>query len=137
MLAGGYDEGSAGAAVLPAAPGVTGAPTASAGADHASVTWAAPADDGGLPVTAYRIVANDLTNPSHGGQVVSLGTSSAAVSLPTLTVGDSYTFSVSAVNQLGIGLSQTSQAVTILPTASQLSKALTGLPQPFGTQRAG
>ncbi len=132
VLAGGYDEGSAGAAVLLAAPGVTGAPTASAGADHASVTWAAPADDGGLPVTAYRIVANDLTNPSHGGQVVSLGTSSAAVSLPTLTVGDSYTFSVSAVNQLGIGLSQTSQAVTILPTASQLSKALTGLLSPSG-----
>ncbi len=135
VLAGSYHEGSSGGAVLLEAPGSTGTPTATAGADHASVTWAAPADDGGLPVTGYRIVANDLTNPSHGGQVLSLGTSSAAVTLPTLTVGDNYTFSVSAVNQLGIGLSQNSEAVTILPTASQLSKALTGLLSPSGPKR--
>ncbi len=134
VLAGGYQQSSSGAAVLLASPGPTGTPTASAGADHASVTWAAPADNGGMPVTAYRIVANDLTAPSRGGQVVNLVTSDAAVTLPTLTVGDNYTFTVTAINRLGIGLAKTSNTVTVLPSASQLSTSLATLLGPSGRQ---
>jgi len=134
LLAGGYHAGSSGAAFLVQPPGVPGSPSATAGVNRASVTWGAPSDNGGFSVTAYRIVANDLTNPARGGQVVNLGTSDANVALPTLTVGDRYTFSIAAINQLGIGPSKTSNAVAILPSAARLSASLAALLTPSGAR---
>ena len=56
------------------------------------------------------------------------------MTLPTLTVGDNYTFSVAATNQLGTGMAQTSNSVAILPTASQLSASLSALLAPSGSR---
>ena len=62
----------------------------------AMVTWSAPADDGGSPVTGYTIESS----PS-GGLAGTLGKTASRV--PDLTNGAAYTFVVRAINALGAG----------------------------------
>jgi hypothetical protein len=95
----------------PAAPGVqasSGAP----GAGTATVTWSAPAS-GGLPVSGYTVTAADQTHPAAGGQTASVAGGTLSTTVTGLTVGDAYTFTVTATNALGLGLGGTSAAVTV------------------------
>jgi hypothetical protein len=87
--------------VTPDAPDtLPGAPvgvTAVAGDASAVVSWEAPADDGGTPITQY------LVTSSPG--VVATGTSGSARSIAVLglTNGVAYTFTVTARNAVGSG----------------------------------
>jgi hypothetical protein len=77
---------------------VPSAPTnvrAEAGNRQASVTFTAPADNGGSEITGYEVTV------SPGGMVVT-GTGSPIV-ITGLTNGTSYTFTVKAVNKAGAG----------------------------------
>ncbi|REK56570.1 MAG: hypothetical protein C6W55_07420 [Thermobacillus sp.] len=77
---------------------VPGAPTnvaASAGDGQATVTFMAPAESGGSPITEYVVTA------SPGGKTAS-GTS-GPITVTGLTNGTSYTFTVKAVNKVGAG----------------------------------
>lgn len=106
----------ASAAVTPA-PTVPGPPTgvvATPGNGMALVSWSAPADDGGFPINGYT-----ATSSPDGATCATDGTLSCTVN--GLTNGTSYTFTVTATNELGIGpASAPSVAVTpaIPPTAS-------------------
>ena len=98
------DQGGSSLSVITAGGSVAGAPTigtATAGPESATVSFTAPTDDGGTPITSYTVTATDVTDPAHGGQSVS-GTGSP-VTLAGLTDGDSYTFSVVANNAAGTG----------------------------------
>jgi hypothetical protein len=106
------------------APGPSGTVSADAGVGQASVSWQAPVDDGGLPVTGYTVTANDQTDSARGGQT--LTTTGSAVTFTGLTGGDSYTFTVTANSLLGVGVGSSSGAVTIAEPAtarSQITRA--------------
>ena len=102
------------AAHFAAATGTTsasapGAPTnvsATAGNASATVTWSAPASDGGSIVTSYTVRASN-------GATVSVGGSTMTATFTGLTNGTSYTFTVTAANSVGSGSASTpSNAVT-------------------------
>ena len=99
--AGGYVP----AAAPPAAPA---APAATAGNASATVTWAAPADTGGAPITGYKL----YSSADNYTTAVAAPTASP-FTLSGLTNGTAYAFKVSAVNATGEGpLSAASNSVT-------------------------
>ena len=96
---------SAEASATPVAP-VTepGAPaglTATAGDAQVSLSWKAPASDGGAQVTSYNLYEGTSQNISAAHPVASpKGTS---VTVKNLTDGTTYYFKVTAVNKAGAG----------------------------------
>src|SRR5205823_3891635 len=76
------------------APGVPTGVSAGAGDAQATVSWTAPAADGGSPITSYTVT-------SSGGQTATVTTTSATVT--GLTNGTTYTFTVVATNAVGTG----------------------------------
>ena len=94
----------------PLAPGTTpGAPTAVSavrGNASAAVTWTAPASTGGRPINGYTVTA------APGGATATT-TGATSVTVPGLTNGTAYTFTVRASNAIGLGpASAPSTAIT-------------------------
>ena len=76
------------------------APTAAAatrGNGSATVTWAPPPWDGGSPVTAYTVTS------SPGGATCDWSSGPLSCTVPGLTNGTPYTFTVTATNAVGPG----------------------------------
>jgi hypothetical protein len=85
------------AASTEAATSAPGAPTevrATTGDGQASVSWTAPEPNGGLPVLWYLVIANGEVFTTTVGAETSL-------TVPGLTNGQSYTFTVAAFNDRG------------------------------------
>ncbi|MFG6466295.1 fibronectin type III domain-containing protein [Roseateles sp. BYS87W] len=108
-------------AVVPGAPTVG---TATSGNAQASVTFTAPASNGGASITGYTVTA------SPGGAT---GTGAASPIIVTgLTNGTAYTFTVTATNSAGTGsASAASNAAT--PKAGQTITFANPGAQNFGT----
>ena len=88
-------------------PGAPTGVTATAGNQSAHVTWTAPADTNGSPITGYTVVA------SPGGQEVEVGGDTTEADVTGLTNGTAYTFTVIAKNAAGnSAASAPSNAVT-------------------------
>lgn len=114
--------------VTPQAPTVPGAPTnvsATAGDSFATVSWTAPANDGGSPITSYTV--STFTGGVLVGTTPAGGTSTTVF---PLTNGVAYTFSVHANNAIGSGPeSLQSAAVTpAAPVAAAVTVSMTGPP---------
>jgi len=80
---------------------VPGAPTgvnATAGNAQATVTFVAPASDGGSPITGYTVTSNP-----PGGVDADAGTTGLSHTITGLTNGVAYTFTVRASNSVGAG----------------------------------
>ncbi len=103
-------------AVVPTAPLIPpGAPTtvaATAGMMEATVTWVAPAPNGGPPVTSYEIVSS----PATVANLTGIPATATSAVVTGLTAGTSYTFRVRAVSDDGPGLySSASNAIVPKP----------------------
>ena len=108
--------------VTPIAPSsVPGAPTgvtATAGNKQATVSFSAPALDGGSPITSYTVTSNP-------GGVIKTGKASP-ITVAGLTNGTAYTFTVTATNAVGTGTaSSPSNSVTPAPTEPGAPRAVT------------
>src|ERR1035441_8252210 len=88
-------------ATVPAAPAGL---TATAGDAQVSLSWTAPASNGGAQITSYDVYAGTTANVKLSAPVASsVGTS---VTVKNLANGTTYFFKVTAVNQAGQGLPQ-------------------------------
>jgi hypothetical protein len=100
----------------PASQTVPGAPTgvtADAGDQQATVSWTPPASDGGTAISSYTITA------SPGGSTLKVDGSTTSAQMTQLTDGTSYTFTVTATNNVGSGQSSApSNPVTPDPTVA-------------------
>jgi GH18 family chitinase len=91
-------------ATVPSAPQSV---QATAGDARATVTWTAPASNGGKPISSYRVT----TQP--GGATLTVTAPATTASITGLANGTTYTFTVAATNSVGTGpASAPSNAVT-------------------------
>lgn len=83
---------------LPIAPGT---PTASSTGTSATITWTAPADNGGKAVTSYRI-QRSTDNINFSTIVASTGTTDLTYTNTGLTPGTKYYYRVAAINAVAV-----------------------------------
>ena len=104
---------------VPGAPTITGV---TPGNDQATITFAAPSNDGGLPITSYTVT-------SFPGGIVATG-STSPITVTGLTYGVNYTFTVTASNFAGTSPSSiTSLAVSpvaAVPAAPVITAVVAG-----------
>lgn len=94
---------SATSALVPATtPGAPTSVTASSGSGAATVSWTAPASNGGVAVSDYTIQYSSNSGSTWTTFVDTVSTSTS-VSVTGLTNGTAYTFRVAAVNAVGTG----------------------------------
>ena len=106
---------------------VPGAPTgvsSTSGDGTATVSWGAPADDGGSQITGYVAMASDgvRTCSTPDG-------STTSCQITGLTDGTAYTFSVVATNAQGSGAAGTDWVGTTPAAAPGAPTAVTGTPE--------
>ncbi|MBK8675674.1 MAG: fibronectin type III domain-containing protein [Cellvibrionales bacterium] len=106
-------------AVVPGAP-IIG--TATAGNAQATVTFTAPASNGGVAITGYTVIANPggATMTGAGSPIIFTG----------LTNGTSYTFTVTATNSAGTGTASAASNAVIPNSAPVIG----GVPALFAMQ---
>lgn len=92
---------------LPDAPTAT---AATAGNAQATVTWTAPASDGGSPITGYTV------SGTPGGTCTVAAAAPRTCTIATLNNGTPYTFTVKAMNAVGDSLPSLASA-PVTPTA--------------------
>ncbi len=91
--------------------------SATAGNGQAVVSFSAPDNDGGSPITAYTVTSNP-------GNITATG-SSSPITITGLTIGVGYTFTVTAGNTLGDSVSS-SPSGTVTPFVPYAASALLG-----------
>ncbi|MDQ1667323.1 MAG: large repetitive protein, partial [Actinomycetota bacterium] len=102
----------------PSAPGAPGSISATRANAAATVSWAAPASNGGSAITKYTV-----TSSPGAKTCVTTGALSCAVT--GLTNGTSYTFTVKAANAAGTGPSSGASAKIVPATRSSVVRSLT------------
>ncbi len=110
--------------VTPASPSAV---SGTAGVLSVSLSWAAPADNGGSPVTAYRIESSTDNGVQWATSVASTGTSTTSQTISGLAAAQPVMFRVAAINNSGVGVVSLSSAA-LTPTAPPVVTAppLTG-----------
>ena len=108
--AGGAGAAGTSNAVTPAAgaPGPPASASATGGQNQATISWTAPASNGGSALTGYIVtsVAGSASN------AVAMGASATSVVISGLRGGVAYTFTVQAQNSFGYGAAASSPSVT-------------------------
>jgi fibronectin type 3 domain-containing protein len=118
------------ASTTPVAPIEPAAPTgltAKAGDTQVTLSWAAPAPNGGPPVTSYDIY--DGTTPDFQAATLAENSPGTAATVPGLTDGTTYYFWVTAVNTAGQSpASNQASATPAAPSASPASNQASATP---------
>ena len=97
---GGVFHGLIMGAVISVAPGAPTNLSASPGNTSVTLTWTAPASDGGSPITGYKL----YRSTTSGGTYSLIASPSVLTYTDTgLTNGQTYWYKVSAVNAIGVG----------------------------------
>ncbi|MEY9863623.1 RHS repeat-associated protein [Catenulispora sp. GAS73] len=92
-------------------PGPPALVMATPGVAQATVSWTAPADDGGSPVTGYTVTTYDRNNAVVGTPISATAATTTAT-VTGLTNAASYYFGVTAANSAGTGPQLYSTPVT-------------------------
>src|SRR5262249_31698415 len=104
-------------------PGIPTNVLAAAGDQAAFVTWMAPANQGGAPIVSYTVtaLANNVVTPIHQ-TVGQQGGGLNSATVPGLTNGTRYTFTVNADNGIGAGHSsmESTPSNPVVPSAAQV-----------------
>ena len=106
-------------------PGAPTGVTVTPGDEQVTITYAAPSDDGGAPITRYTATSSD-------GQFSGTSNDVSAIVIPGLTNGVGYVFSVTAENIAGTGppsANSTAVAPRTVPGAPTHAAATPGLGQ--------
>ncbi|HZG92302.1 MAG TPA: fibronectin type III domain-containing protein, partial [Pseudonocardia sp.] len=106
-------------------PAVPATPTATAGISSATLTWAAPANNGS-PITGY-VVTPYLDGVAQAPQTFDASTTTRTFT--GLTAGGSYTFAVAATNAYGTSAASARSAAVVpyaLPAAPVITAATAG-----------
>lgn len=105
-------------------PGVPTGLTATSSTGAISLTWVAPTNTGGTPITGYNIydASGNIYNSSTNAFVSDTGsittTSNLSINITGLTDGSTYAFSIKAVNLAGLSSAVSFASITLgLPTA--------------------
>jgi uncharacterized repeat protein (TIGR02543 family) len=102
---------------------VTGVSATSSENTSSTVSWTAPANDGGSAITSYTAISN-------AGQSCTTATTSCQVT--GLTNGTSYTFTVTALNAIGVSDISTA-SVAITPSAPAPARVSVSVSVPIPT----
>ena len=100
-------------AINPTVPGAPIIGVATPGDTTASITFTAPASDGGSPITGYTMTCNAVVTPGPGSPILVTG----------LTNGTLYTCTVTATNIAGTG--PPSGPATVTPVATPVAPLIT------------
>ncbi|HEX4382236.1 MAG TPA: fibronectin type III domain-containing protein, partial [Myxococcales bacterium] len=90
----------------------TGVSAQQTGSTSATVSWTAPAPNGGTAVTGYRIVTTNVTTSATAS--IDVPASPTAATVTGLTPNDTYTFAVDALNGAGAGNNSASSAAVFM-----------------------
>jgi putative nucleotidyltransferase with HDIG domain len=82
------------------APGAPTSVTAVAGITKVTLSWTAPSDDGGKAISGYVVTPSIL---GIAGGPITFSSSATSETISGLLLGSAYTFTVAAVNSVGIG----------------------------------
>jgi predicted phage tail protein len=107
-------EASAAPVAPTTAPGSPSGLTATAGDAQVSLSWTAPASDGGAQITSYDIYEGTTANVKTTAPVAS--SKGTSVTVKNLANGTTYYFKVAAVNTVGVG--PPSSAASATPAAA-------------------
>ena len=117
-----------GATPITARPGAPTSVTATPANRSATVTWAAPTDDGGSAITSYTVT-------SSAGQTASVNGALRSATVSALSNGTAYTFTVRATNGVGNGPAS-APSNSVVPTATP-APAATAPAAPTGAMATG
>lgn len=109
--------------IAPTAPGAPTIGTATAGpaSGAATVTFTAPVNNGGSPITSYTATS------SPGGFTGSVaGPGSGSITVTGLTQGVNYTFTVTATNAIGTGAPSAASNSVLIPVTGQAAYTTAG-----------
>lgn len=93
---------AAGPVVAPGVPSKVGA-SKSDKAKTVKLSWSAPVDDGGSPLTGYRVTRNGRDAKGKGPVSVTVSAKATSYTFAKLRKGSAYTVTVRAVNKAGAG----------------------------------
>ena len=115
--------GTSNAVTLGLPPGPPTNVAAASGNAQATITWLAPASNGGLTITGYTVTPYI---GSTAGTPVTVGGTTLTATVTGLTNGTSYTFQVYATNAMGNGPATASNVLVVGTPAAPTSVAATG-----------